>query len=329
MGRLLSVEDGLVLCRSTIKKKLLLPESVFRGHEKEKIHLSELLRRTVEMGESNSALLIGPRGCGKTTLLNSVLSELKNGKSFHKQALVVELNGLMHTDDRLALKDATRQMQLETTVGNKVFGSFAENLTYLLQCLRSGNKDTCKSIIFILDEFDLFCTHHNQTLLYNLFNVAQSAQAVICVVGLTCRLDVMELLEKRVKSRFSHRQIFLFPGSGQKEESNFETRMTLLKSLLLLSEDDIPVAGSVFVHCWNSQVENLCMEEAVQNVMRTILNLDNSERTLRSFLVVVVSRLSHAHASLTAEDFLEVHKSWTRDAKVAMIGGLSVLELCL
>jgi hypothetical protein len=53
---------------------------------------------------------------------------------------------------------------------------FAENLTFLLQCLKSGDKDKSKSIIFILEEFDLFCTHHNQTLLYNLFNVAQSAQ---------------------------------------------------------------------------------------------------------------------------------------------------------
>jgi origin recognition complex subunit 4 len=68
MGRTLSVEDGIVLCRNTIKKKLLLPESVFRDHEKERTHLSELLRRTVQMGESNSALLIGPRGCGKTTV---------------------------------------------------------------------------------------------------------------------------------------------------------------------------------------------------------------------------------------------------------------------
>jgi origin recognition complex subunit 4 len=50
---------------------------------------------------------------------------LKNGKTFHKQALVVELNGLMHTDDSLALKDASRQMHLENAVGNKVFGSFA------------------------------------------------------------------------------------------------------------------------------------------------------------------------------------------------------------
>jgi origin recognition complex subunit 4 len=95
----------------------------------------------------------------------------------------------------------------------------------------------------------------------------------------------MELLEKRVKSRFSHRQIFIFPGSGKKEQSNFETRVALLKSLLLISEDDVAVADAVFVHCWNSQVEDLCKEEAVQNVMRAMFNLDNSERTLRSFLV--------------------------------------------
>jgi len=110
-------------------------------------------------------------------------------------------------------------------------------------------------------------------------------QAPICVVGLTCRLDVMELLEKRVKSRFSHRQIFLFLGSEQKEQRNFEMRMALLKSLLMLSEDDVCVAGSVFVHCWNRQVEDLCMEESVQDVMRMMMNLDNSERTMRSFLV--------------------------------------------
>lgn len=68
MEKTLGLEDGVVLCRNIIKRKLLLPENVFRGHKKERNHLSELLRRTVEMGESNSALLIGPRGCGKTTV---------------------------------------------------------------------------------------------------------------------------------------------------------------------------------------------------------------------------------------------------------------------
>ncbi|KAJ2938330.1 hypothetical protein O0L34_g13248 [Tuta absoluta] len=51
-----------------------------------------------------------------------------------------------------------------------------------------------------------------QTLLYNLFDVTQSQQAPMCVLGITNRIDVMDLLEKRVKSRFSHRHIFIFPN---------------------------------------------------------------------------------------------------------------------
>jgi len=110
-------------------------------------------------------------------------------------------------------------------------------------------------------------------------------QAPICVVGLTCRLDVTELLEKRVKSRFSHRQIFLFSDGGQKEQSGFEMRMALLKSLLMLSEDEVCLSAIVFIHCWNCHVEDLCAENPVRDVMRKMLNMDNSERTLRSFLV--------------------------------------------
>jgi len=45
-----------------------------------------------------------------------------------------------------------------------------------------------KSVVFVLDEFELFAQHHNQTLLYNLFDVAQSAHAPICVIGITARL---------------------------------------------------------------------------------------------------------------------------------------------
>ena len=50
-----------------------------------------------------------------------------------------------------------------------------------------------KSVVFVLDEFNLFAQHRNQTLLYNLFDVAQSAQAPICVIGLTTRLVSLTL----------------------------------------------------------------------------------------------------------------------------------------
>lgn len=50
-----------------------------------------------------------------------------------------------------------------------------------------GNKN-CRPVLFILDEFDLFLFHKNQTLLYNLFDISQSAQNPVLVIGLTCRL---------------------------------------------------------------------------------------------------------------------------------------------
>ncbi len=60
-----------------------------------------------------------------------------------------------------------------------------------------------------MDEFDLFASHPRQTLLYNLFDIAQSRKAPIAVLGLTSRVDVTESLEKRVKSRFSHRYVYI------------------------------------------------------------------------------------------------------------------------
>ena len=68
---------------------------------------------------------------------------------------------------------------------------------------------TAKSVIFVLDEFDLFAAHPRQTLLYNLLDVAQARKAPVVVLGVTTRIDVVDFLEKRVKSRFSHRQVYV------------------------------------------------------------------------------------------------------------------------
>ncbi|CAH2056329.1 unnamed protein product, partial [Iphiclides podalirius] len=148
-------------------------------------------------------------------LLNSVLHQLANELDLANDSLIVRLNGLLHQDDKVALKSITAQMQLENAVGDRVFGTFAENLSFLLSCLQSGADRRCKSMVFILEEFDLFChSGRTQTLLYNLFDITHSKQAPMCVLGITNRLDVMEMLEKRVKSRFSHRHIFIFPYEG-------------------------------------------------------------------------------------------------------------------
>ncbi|XP_015227166.1 PREDICTED: origin recognition complex subunit 4 [Cyprinodon variegatus] len=296
-----------------------LPDKL-EGVEAQHKHLVELLKRTAVHGESNSVLIVGPRGAGKTTLLRSVLRELSEVTEVQKNLLQVHLNGLLQTDDRIALKEITRQLHLENVVGDRVFGSFAENLAFLLDALKKGDRSSSRPVLFVLDEFDLFAHHKNQTLLYNLFDVSQSAQAPIAVVGLTCRLDVLELLEKRVKSRFSHRQIHLLSSlTFPQYVARVQTQLSL--------PDDFP--DGKFVREWNAAVATLCEDKSVEDVLRRHFNSSKDFRSLHMLLMLCLSRVSVAKPVITPADLLDASRSCLADAQANMLHGLSILELCL
>ncbi|MEQ2205514.1 hypothetical protein XENOCAPTIV_001317 [Xenoophorus captivus] len=121
----------------------------------------ELLKRTVVHGESNSVLIVGPRGAGKTMV------------SLHQAK-----------------------------------GSFAENLAFLLDALKKGDRSSSRPVLFVLDEFDLFTHHKNQTLLYNLFDVSQSAQAPLAVT-LCEDKSVEEVLQRHYNSSKDFRSLHM------------------------------------------------------------------------------------------------------------------------
>ncbi|KAJ8925772.1 hypothetical protein NQ315_009620 [Exocentrus adspersus] len=307
-------------------KQRILNDTKFVGHENERKEIYDLILRTVEYGESNSALLIGPRGAGKTTLIRDVMTELQTQESFSNNAILVKLHGLVHTDDRLALKSVTSQMNLDNAVDGKVFGSFAENLAYLLACLRTGEKHTSKAVVFVLEEFDLFCSHHNQTLLYNLFDISQSAQAPLCVLGITCRLDVIELLEKRVKSRFSHRQFFLFPcEENVKTVCHLDYALRRIERYLYIP-DDVDIDNTLKKQ-WNRNIRNLLGNKRFKAVIQRLADIDICERTLKNILVQIISQLQDDY--LSVEDFLEQINVLEKDDMVQVLQDLNVLELCL
>ncbi|XP_044264223.1 origin recognition complex subunit 4 [Tribolium madens] len=320
-----NLSDKNIINLRKFLKNNILNNTDFMGQENERQQVYDLLHRTITSGESNSALLIGPRASGKTTLVNNVLGDLQ--RFFSSDAVLVKLHGLIHTDDRIALKSITAQMNLENAVDGKVFGSFADNLTFLLACLKSGERGVSKSIIFIIEEFDLFCSHHNQTLLYNLFDVSQSAQTPICVLGITCRLDVIELLEKRVKSRFSHRQIFLFLGNDN--DNHLDQRLERLQKFLLISNHQSLDITPAFRKQWNSSVNTLLQNRNFKSLMQRLLDLDLSERSLKNILLLVVSELNDHNNKLSYDTFLKQVELFERDETVQVLQDLSVLELCL
>ncbi|XP_060568327.1 origin recognition complex subunit 4-like [Ruditapes philippinarum] len=314
-------EVVISLIETTLRERLgyrSLPPEIC-GFEKERRELLELIKRTVTSGESNSVLVIGPRGSGKTMLIKSVLKELLQSKEIKENLLQVHLNGLLQTNDKIALKEITRQLHLENTVGDKVFGSFAETLQFLLEALKSGSQSS-KPILFVLDEFDLFAFHRNQTLLYNLFDISQSAQTPICVLGVTCRLDVIELLEKRVKSRFSHRQLHMFNSLTFME---YQHLFTVILSL----QDDFPdqkVAAN-----WNKHIKELSEDKSVVDILQRQYEYSKDVRALKQLLTYPVCHLSEDNSKLKAADFQESQRMITNDSKASMLHGVSILELCL
>ncbi|MBN3306568.1 ORC4 protein, partial [Amia calva] len=227
---------------------------------------------------------------------------------------------LLQTDDRVALKDITRQLHLENVVGDKVFGSFAENLAFLLEALKKGDRSSSRPVLFTLDEFDLFAQHKNQTLLYNLLDISQSAQTPVAVVGLTCRLDVLELLEKRVKSRFSHRQIHLLSSFG------FSQYKEIFAQQLSLPED---FPDKSFAEEWNENIQSLCEDKTVEDVLKKYFHSSKDIRSLHMLLILTLSRVTVSNPAIRAADLLETSRLCTADSKANILHGLSILELCL
>ncbi|XP_054159685.1 origin recognition complex subunit 4-like [Oppia nitens] len=162
------------------------------GYESELKYLTKIVNNTITTGESNSVLICGDPGSGKTKLVETYLQSIK-----FNDISIIRLNGFINSNDLSTIRLIGRH-----------FGINANTISDIMSSL----KEICKEnplfrAFIILDRFDIFC-RRNQTLLYNLFDLLQNSQS-ICVIGMTTRLDSIDLLEKRVKSRLNQRIIHL------------------------------------------------------------------------------------------------------------------------
>ncbi|KAH9222105.1 origin recognition complex subunit 4 C-terminus-domain-containing protein [Leptodontidium sp. 2 PMI_412] len=309
-----------------------------RGHDEEMQKVHQVVEQTVLAGEGNSMLVIGARGCGKTTLVESVISDL--GKDHSNSFHVVRLNGFIHTDDKLALKETWRQLGREMELEDENAGktsNYSDTLTSLLALLshsseisESEPEQTAKSVIFILDEFDLFTTHPRQTLLYNLFDIAQARKAPIVVLGLTTRVDVVESLEKRVKSRFSHRYVHLsVPRS-------IPAFWDICKGGLLVEPDELDDESlgfggpgqDEFVSFWQSMIEDLYNKDAIfKHHIQSEFYRSKSVAAFFTSCIIPIANLALGNLPLTGMPF--THTLSAPDSKLLILQGLSELELAL
>lgn len=67
-----------------------------------------LMKGTVERGEGNSAIVVGPRGSGKTRTVARALNLLPCSSS--TSPIIVRLSGHAQTNDKLAIREMGRQI---------------------------------------------------------------------------------------------------------------------------------------------------------------------------------------------------------------------------
>ncbi|TKA81812.1 hypothetical protein B0A49_00576 [Cryomyces minteri] len=311
------------------------------GLDKEYNEVNSLLQQTVAAGEGNSMLVIGARGSGKSALVNKAITELSNShdSDFH----VIRLHGSIHTDDKLALREIWRQLRREMSVDDDTLGkNYADTLATLLALLShrstDGSELVSQSVVFVLDEFDLFAAHPRQTLLYNLFDNAQSNGAPIAVLGLTTRFDVAESMEKRVKSRFSHRYVHV------PSPKSFATFQEICKAALLVQPKELSAeaaAWSSALTTWNSAIDDLFASTVTSPLIAHLRSIYHKSKSIPDVLTLFLPLLATLPSSPPVPSSLTTHLSQhlahpaslatllPADSSLALLPHLSHLELAL
>ncbi|KAG8714916.1 hypothetical protein FRC11_006510 [Ceratobasidium sp. 423] len=324
--------------------------------------LRALLRRTVETGEGNSCLLVGPRGSGKTRTVLRALRTLIQSSSGNSQArpstppprsstkpggrtkqggraqqsaptpstlvtpIVIHLSGHAQTNDRLAMREIARQLVLQSGEALDVpldeeedldegpTGVHVPTATHLPQIVGALARQI-RPVIVVLDAFDLFAEHARQALLYCLLDTVQSCRAGqgsqgLAVVGVTSRIDCLTMLEKRVKSRFSHRIIRVSPPP------TVDSYISLMMSAIAISgRPDKPrlpstpkknrkpastvVQTDSWCTTWRDSIDRIITDRQFKQIIEDIFDLSRDVRLLLRILSGAIASLTPSSPWLT------------------------------
>jgi origin recognition complex subunit 4 len=235
--------------------------------------------------------------------------------------------GCLQLDDKSALLEISRQLELENVLNDKVLGSFSDTFDFLLRSFRTGGKES-KPLVFILDEFDLFTKHKSQLLLYTLLNTLQVSSNPMFLIGLTCRLDVLDLLEKRIKSRFSHRQIYLL------NEFNIDDYIELAKNMILSESMSILTLRDISAKMLKPYLDSVFDDNSIKQLLNRQFEYDKSIPTLRRLLLIPMIRLNKdlvkkKQADVFKTEFIKSYNMLNADTKSLLLNGISILELGL
>jgi origin recognition complex subunit 4 len=293
--------------------------------------VEQLVQGVVQNGHSSSMLLVGPHGCGKTSLINAVLDGLQqkhtrvSACSSPTSALlnaevssfcVVRLHGTALTTDAHAFREIAMQLSIEEELQQQlalqqtetlispskksdVGASTSAHLSLLFDVLKKTRR-VGRAIIFVLEDFDRFAMQgggasNHQALLYNLLDMTHTCSMQFAVLGTSVRTDVLQLLEKRVRSRFSQLTVVL---TSALQQPNHLLPIIYSRLALPVEQHNNPLRSQ-----WNERVELLLANKDFWCIINSVAQRTRDLRVLLRLLSVTLSHLSEVDWLLRLDHF--------------------------
>lgn len=151
--------------------------------------------------------------------------------------------------------------------------------------------------VIVLDGFDLFASHARQALLYCLLDTAQAcrtgtgAGSGMAVVGVTARVDTINILEKRVKSRFSGRMI------RTACPTLLDHWVALAKAIMgtpPIGDSADGQEGGEWAKIWGKAVKSFVEDEGVVEALRDVYALTRDFQIFRRIMVSLFEEYPHS-----------------------------------
>lgn len=140
---------------------------------------------------------------------------------------VVHLNGSIYSEHSSLIREIRRQFPL----ASPEIRTFEELVYHLKDVLQN------RKVLFVLEDFHRYAAHpQHQHFLYSLFDLCSTPLAglesnMLLIIGISSRLDSIDLLEKRVKSRFSQNILYCPPPRTEDEYLDYIKAVILPNSV--------------------------------------------------------------------------------------------------
>lgn len=156
-----------------------------------------------EKAQSKSVLLLGERGSGKSHVVEACLSRFaEENRALGQAPVILRAYGGRYSSEAECVRHLASQVAGQLASAPQASTSFEVCMEWLRSVLKESFLRTT-AVVIVLEHFEHFCSKARQSLLYNLFELAQEVNVPLSIIGTSHKSDVISCLEKRIRSRFN------------------------------------------------------------------------------------------------------------------------------